>query len=71
MTEAKRKRLATGLTMREYCLRNGIDPTAQSRLERGVTGPLTDEQLLGKLPPPWRVPKGCDIDGIIEAVRNA
>lgn len=65
----KQQRLATGVTLREYCLRNGLDPIAQSRFERGVTGPLSDAELLGKLPA--LVPPGRDVDRLVEAVRNS
>lgn len=44
----KKLRLATGLTMREFCLEHGFDAGNFSRLERGVFPPPQREDLLGK-----------------------
>ena len=42
----KKLRLATGVTLREFCLKNSLDPGNLSRLERGVVPP---PQNRGKL----------------------
>jgi transcriptional regulator with XRE-family HTH domain len=33
------KRIATGLTLRQFCLRHGLDPGNLSKLERGILPP--------------------------------
>ena len=35
----KELRLKTGLTLREFCLKHGVDPGNMSRLERGLVAP--------------------------------
>ena len=40
------KRKALGLTLREFCRRNGFDPGNVSRLERGLVPPPQARQLL-------------------------
>ncbi len=42
----RKLRAATGLTMREFCLKNGFDPGNFSRLERGLYPPPNREDLL-------------------------
>lgn len=42
----KRLRIQRGLTLREFCKRNGFDPGNYSRLERGVFNPPHDRQKL-------------------------
>lgn len=44
----KRLRIAKGMTLREFCKINRIDPGNYSRLERGVFPPPQKEELLGK-----------------------
>ncbi|MCH8042102.1 MAG: helix-turn-helix transcriptional regulator [Planctomycetes bacterium] len=44
--KAHRKKL--GLTLREFCLKNDIDPGNYSRLERGRASPPQGQQLLEK-----------------------
>jgi transcriptional regulator with XRE-family HTH domain len=42
----KRVRLQQGLTLREFCLKNGFDPGNYSRLERGLFPPPEGRELL-------------------------
>ncbi len=42
----KRKRLEAGLTLREFCRRNDLDPGNVSKLERGRAPPPGDEERL-------------------------
>jgi transcriptional regulator with XRE-family HTH domain len=42
----RERRLALGLSLREFCLRHGRDPSNWSKLERGTIPPTTDEELL-------------------------
>jgi transcriptional regulator with XRE-family HTH domain len=42
----KRIRLERGVTLREFCLKNGIDPGNYSRLERGLFPPPESHELL-------------------------
>jgi transcriptional regulator with XRE-family HTH domain len=44
----KSLRMAKGLTLREFCLANGLDPGNYSRLERGLFPPPQKEELLEK-----------------------
>lgn len=38
-------RIATGITLRDFCLKHGFDPGNYSRLERGVFSPPDPEAL--------------------------
>ena len=42
----KRIRLEQGITLREFCLKNGFDPGNYSRLERGRFPPPESHELL-------------------------
>ena len=42
----KRIRLRHGVTLREFCLKNGFDPGNYSRLERGLFPPPENHELL-------------------------
>ena len=44
--QLKKLRMAKGLTLREFCLRNAIDPGNYSRLERGIFPAPQKEQVL-------------------------
>lgn len=44
----KKLRIAKGVTLREFCQTNGIDPGNYSRLERGLFPPPQKETLLEK-----------------------
>lgn len=45
----KELRLKGGLSLREYCLRHGLDPGNLSRLERGLVPPPQDRAKLEEL----------------------
>jgi transcriptional regulator with XRE-family HTH domain len=40
------KRIATGLTLRQFCLRHGLDPGNLSKLERGILPPPESREKL-------------------------
>jgi transcriptional regulator with XRE-family HTH domain len=42
----KEKRIKAGLTLREFCLRNGFDPGNMSKLERGILPPPSSREKL-------------------------
>ncbi len=42
----KRIRLERGLTLREFCLKNGFDPGNYSKLERGLFPPPESHEQL-------------------------
>jgi transcriptional regulator with XRE-family HTH domain len=42
----KERRIALGLTLREFCRRNGLDPGNVSRLERGLLPPPQGRETL-------------------------
>lgn len=42
----KERRLALGLSLREFCLRNGHDASNWSKIERGVATPPADDNKL-------------------------
>lgn len=42
----KQRRIALGLTLREFCRRNGLDPGNISRLERGLLPPPRGRETL-------------------------
>ena len=42
----KEMRLKTGLTLRQFCKENGLDPGNISKIERGVTPPPTSREKL-------------------------
>jgi transcriptional regulator with XRE-family HTH domain len=44
----KKLRMEKELTLREFCLANGLDPGNYSRLERGLFAPPQREDLLAK-----------------------
>jgi len=56
----KRLRVAKGLTLREFCLENGLDPGNYSRLERGVFAPPQKEELLEKYAAALGLKRGSD-----------
>jgi len=42
----KAKRIALGLTLREFCFKHALDPGNMSRLERGLLPPPEDRNVL-------------------------
>lgn len=69
MTPQKAARLKTGLTLREHCSKHNLDPIEYSRLERGITGPLSDEDVLSKLPLIFKCEEN-KLDDLVEMVKN-
>jgi len=56
----KRLRLERGLTLREFCLRNGLDPGNYSRLERGRFAPPQDPERVEKYAEALGLERGSD-----------
>jgi transcriptional regulator with XRE-family HTH domain len=53
-------RLKRGLTLREFCLKNGFDPGNYSRLERGLFPPPESHELLERYALALSVKPGSD-----------
>jgi transcriptional regulator with XRE-family HTH domain len=56
----KELRMVTGMTLREFCLKNGFDPGNYSRLERGMFPPPQREDLLAKYATALGLARGSD-----------
>jgi transcriptional regulator with XRE-family HTH domain len=56
----KKLRTEAGLTLREFCARNGLDPGNYSRLERSVYPPPQSHELLEKYATALGIAKGSD-----------
>lgn len=56
----KKLRLKKEMTLREFCLANGIDPGNYSRLERGLFPPPQKEELLEKYAVALGLKRGSD-----------
>ena len=56
----KKLRLATGVTLREFCLKNSLDPGNLSRLERGVVSPPQSREKLEEYAKLLGLKKGSD-----------
>jgi len=56
----KQRRIALGLTLREFCRRNGLDPGNISRLERGLLPPPQGRETLERYAKLLRLKKGSD-----------
>jgi transcriptional regulator with XRE-family HTH domain len=56
----KSLRHAKGLTLREFCVANGLDPGNYSRLERGLFSPPQKPELLEKYATALGLVRGSD-----------
>jgi transcriptional regulator with XRE-family HTH domain len=56
----KEIRIAKGVTLREFCQANGLDPGNYSRLERGLFPAPQKEELLAKYATALGLKKGTD-----------
>lgn len=56
----KELRLKTGLTLREFCLKHGLDPGNLSRLERGLVTPPQGREKLEEYAQFLGLKKGSD-----------
>jgi transcriptional regulator with XRE-family HTH domain len=56
----KELRLKTGLTLREFCQKHGLDPGNLSRLERGLVPPPQGREKLGSYAEFLGLKKGSD-----------
>jgi len=44
----KKKRIELGMTLRQFCLQNNLDPGNISKIERGIFPPPTNAEKLGQ-----------------------
>jgi transcriptional regulator with XRE-family HTH domain len=56
----KEKRRITGLTLREFCRTNGLDPGNISKIERGILAPPQSQEILAKYAAALSIKKGND-----------
>ncbi|HUT10196.1 MAG TPA: hypothetical protein VMY42_06845 [Thermoguttaceae bacterium] len=56
----KRIRIRRGMTLREFCLRNKLDPGNYSRVERGIYRPPQSKELLEKYAIALALERGSD-----------
>ncbi len=56
----KEKRIALGLTLRQFCEKHSLDAGNMSRIERGISQPPKSDSLLEKYSGFLRIKKGTD-----------
>lgn len=56
----KKMRKKTGLTLRQFCLQNGLDPGNISKLERGLMSPPGNHEILERYATFLNIEKGSD-----------
>ena len=56
----KRRRIALGETLRQFCHKNGLDPGNISRLERGLLPPPQGREVLASYAKHLKLKKGSD-----------
>ena len=56
----KQKRKELGLTLRQFCFKNGFDPGNVSKMERGLINPPTSDEGLYKYAKALKIKKGSD-----------
>ena len=56
----KQKRIELGLTLREFCRKNGYDPGNISKIERGVLPPPHGDELKEKYATALQLKRGTD-----------
>ena len=56
----KELRQKRGLTLRQFCLENNLDPGNISKLERGKAHPPSSRELLGKYASYLKIEEGSD-----------
>ena len=56
----KALRIKSGVTLREHCLKHGLDPGNYSRLERGLYPPPQSQELLEKYANALGIAEGTD-----------
>ncbi|MBU1207879.1 MAG: helix-turn-helix domain-containing protein [Proteobacteria bacterium] len=44
----KKKRIKLGMTLRQFCMENNLDPGNISKIERGILPPPTNSEKLGQ-----------------------
>jgi transcriptional regulator with XRE-family HTH domain len=56
----KLMRQKNGLTLRKFCLENGLDPGNISRIERGIAAPPSTQELLEKYATLLKIKRNTD-----------
>jgi len=56
----KKKRLETGMTLRQFCLNNSLDPGNISKIERGILSPPQTKEKLGQYAKCLHIEEGSD-----------
>src|SRR5713101_1542862 len=56
----KKLRISIGLTLRAFCIKNGLDPGNYSRLERGLLAPPRSEEKLKEYARALGLKRGTD-----------
>jgi transcriptional regulator with XRE-family HTH domain len=56
----KELRMRAGLSLREFCLKNGLDPGNYSRVERGMFRPPQDRTIVEKYATALGLERGSD-----------
>ena len=56
----KELRMRAGLSLREFCLQNGLDPGNYSRVERGMFRPPQDREIVEKYATALGLERGSD-----------
>jgi transcriptional regulator with XRE-family HTH domain len=56
----KELRMRVGLSLREFCLQNGLDPGNYSRVERGMFRPPQDREIVAKYATALGLERGSD-----------
>lgn len=56
----KKKRIKLGMTLRQFCLENNLDPGNISKLERGILPPPTDAEKLGRYAKVLKIKEGSN-----------
>ena len=56
----KEKRRKLGLTLREFCRINGLDPGNISKIERGLLPPPQSKEILAKYASALGIKEGCE-----------
>ena len=56
----KKKRMGTGLTLREFCRKNNLDPGNISKLERGIMTPPQNRNIQEQYAKTLGIEKGSD-----------
>jgi transcriptional regulator with XRE-family HTH domain len=56
----KKKRIELGMTLRQFCLENNLDPGNISKIERGILPPPTNAEKLGQYAKSLNIKEGSN-----------